>query len=137
MERAPIVDENEHNASVLIAARPCRMRDSLRLLLRTMPGIEIAGCADDSVSALRMFAECHPVLALLDTNLPGEGVTSVLRQIKANGSGTHCLVLAGDAWQQRKASAAGADVTLLKGFSMAELVKAIEGLLVEQKESSF
>jgi DNA-binding NarL/FixJ family response regulator len=129
MERVPVANENEHNASVLIAARPCRMRDSLRLLLKTMPGIEIVGHADDSASALRMVAEHHPALVLLDTNLPGEGVATVLQQIKASGSPSRCLVLAGSSRQQRKAREAGADAALLGGFSATELFEAIEGLL--------
>ena len=46
MGRIPVVNEAEHNASILIAARPCRVRDSLYLLLKTMPGIEVIGRAD-------------------------------------------------------------------------------------------
>ena len=136
MERMPIVSQTKHRASVLIAGRPSRIRDSLRFLLKTRPGIEIIGHADDSALALRMVAEHHPALFLLDTNLPGEGAASVLRQIKANGSQSRCLVLASNTRQQKEARNAGADVTLLKGCSAAELFGAIERLLPEQEESS-
>jgi DNA-binding NarL/FixJ family response regulator len=129
--------KTDRNASILIAARPCRMRDSLRFLLKTVPGIEIVGQADDSASALRMVTEHHPMLVLLDTNLPGEGVSTVVRQIKANGSQSRCLVLAGDAWQQREARDAGADVALLKGFPAARLVEAVGELLAGKGVSSF
>ena len=92
----PVVSQTEHRASVLIAGRPSRIRDSLRFLLKTRPGIEIIGHADDSELALSMVAEHHPTLFLLDTNLPGKGVATVLREIRANGSPSCCLVLAGD-----------------------------------------
>ena len=39
---------------VLIAGRPCRMRDSLHILLKTMPGIDIVGYADDGSSTQAM-----------------------------------------------------------------------------------
>ena len=131
MERIPVVNQTKHRASVLIAGRPSRIRDSLRFLLKTMPGIEIVGNADDSALALRMVAEHRPALFLLDTNLPGEGAASVLQQIRANGSQSRCLVLADDAQQQREARNAGADVALLKGCSAAELFDSVESLLAE------
>jgi len=107
------------------------MRDSLHLLLKTMPGIEIVGHADDSSSAIEMVSELHPALALLDTNLPNGGAVTIVRQIKTNGSLNRCLVLAGDTQKQREATEAGADAALLKGCSAAEIFQAIEELLAE------
>jgi DNA-binding NarL/FixJ family response regulator len=122
-----------YRSPVLIAARPGRMRDSLHTLLESMLGLNIVGHADDSAAALRMVIEQRPALVLLDTNLPGEGVPSVLKRIKANGSQSRCLVLADSVQQQREAQAAGADVALLKGFPAVELFESVEELLVDRE----
>ena len=125
----PKENKTERGARVLIAARRDRMRDSLHLLLKAVPGINIIGSADNSSSALRMVSEHHPALVLLDTNLPGEETTGVLRRIKANGSQSRCLVLSGTIDQRRETQAAGADVALLKGFSTEQFLETIEALL--------
>jgi len=92
--------------------------------------------ADDSALALSMIAEYHPALILLDTNLPGEGIATVLHMIRTNGSQSRCLVLAGDLGEQREAIDAGADVALLKGCTTEELFDAMRELLAEQEGSS-
>ena len=119
----------ERSATVLVAARPGRMRDSLKLLLKTIPGIEIVGQADNTSLALRMIAERRPALVLVDTNLPDDGVLTVLRQIKARESQTRCLVLADNGQKQADVAAAGADAVLRKGFPAEELFDTVERLL--------
>ena len=123
-------DQTRRDAPVLIAAKPSRMRDSLRFLLKTVSQISVIDLADDSASALRMISEHHPALVLLDTNLPGEEMTAVLKQIKADGFQSRCLVLSDTFEQQREAQSAGADVVLVKGFPAAELFDIVEGLLL-------
>ena len=133
----PKGSEIERSATVIIAARPGRMRDSLKLLLRTIPGIKIVGQADDSSSALRMMAEHRPALAVVDTNLPdactepgrSDGFLTVLREIKVRKSETRCLVLADTGQKQADAAAAGADAVLRKGFPAEELFAVMERLL--------
>ena len=128
-----VKEEIEHRSPVLIAAKPDRLRDSLQFLLKTMPGINIVGPADDSSLTLRLISEHRPALVLLDSNLPGEEMTTVLRRIKANGSRSHCLVLSDTFEQQRRAKSAGADVALVKGFSAAKLFEVMEKLLSERQ----
>lgn len=119
--------------SILIAARPDRMRDSLCLLLESRRGFRVVGHADDCGAALRMVAEQRPVLVLLDTNLPGERLAVLLEQIRINAPQSRCLVLADDVWQRREACAAGADGTLLKGFPAEELLQIIEQARAERE----
>ena len=114
----------------LIAARPGRMRDSLQILLETMPGV-VTDRADDGAAALNMVLEQQPLVVLLDTNLPGQQGWGVLEQIKAQQPQTHCLVLADSVRQWQTAWAAGADGVLLKGFSTAELFATIEKMLAK------
>jgi DNA-binding response OmpR family regulator len=76
-----------------------------------------------------MLKERRPALVLLDINLPGHKVSTVLRQIKIRQPQTWCLVLTDDVRQQQMVRDAGADVVLLKGFPAARLFATIEGLL--------
>lgn len=132
-EEKGIEGNGNGNELVLIAGRPCRMRDSLHILLKTMPGIDIIGHADDGSSALRMITERQPALVLLDTNLPGEMFFTLLKRIKGNGFHSRCLVLVDDVQQRREAQAAGADAVLVKGFPAAKLFETMEKLLWDGK----
>jgi DNA-binding NarL/FixJ family response regulator len=122
-------DQAAHDISVLIAARPGRMRDSLLAVLKSAPGISVVGQADCGASALSMIAACCPALALLDTDLPDGQAFAVLEQIKTLEPRCCCLVLADDRHQQQDAVSAGADAALLKGFPAAKLLGVIERLV--------
>ena len=114
---------------MLIAAKPSRMRGSLHTLLRTVPGIGAIAQADNSAAAVHMTCACPHALIVLDTNLPGATLSDVLREIRAEGVHSRCLVLVADAHQRRCAIAAGADVALLKGYTAAQLFEAVEKLM--------
>jgi DNA-binding NarL/FixJ family response regulator len=115
--------------STLIVARPGRLRDALSALLTTIPGLRIVGQADDGPSVLRMVAERHPTLVLLDSTLPDDEVKAVVRQIKAHWPQIRCIVLAGNPEQQQIVRNAGADEVLLKGYPAATLLASLEKLL--------
>ncbi len=125
----------EHHIVVLIVTRPGRFQQSLIALLTTMPQIGTID-ADPDLSALKMYAERPPDLVLLDTDLPGDGVQTTLRQIKIQWPQTRCIVLADDVRRQQMARAAGADDVLLKGFPAAQLFTTIGRLLslLEEKD---
>ncbi len=119
----------KNDASILLVARPSRMRDGLRALLRTIPYLKIVGQADDSLSALAIFSEQRPLLVLLGANLPAEEVQTFLAQTKAEWPETRCIVLVDSFQQQWLAETAGADSVLLTGFPAAKFVNTIEELL--------
>lgn len=122
------------NMSALIAAQPGPLRDGLRAMLMIMPQIETVNLAGDAPSAVRAVAEHHPALVLLDTSLPDERVSTMVRMIKANEVRSRCLVLADDFQQLREAKAAGADVALVKGFRAAKLFEIISELLSDSEQ---
>lgn len=128
-------DPSAYRSPVLVAAAAGRMRNSLRFLLRTVPGIQIVGCADDSASALSLASDLRPALVLLDTNLPGEDTATVLQRIKDDASQgqPRCLVLVDTRQQQRDAIAAGADVALLKGYPTTKLFEEIQTLTAQRE----
>jgi DNA-binding NarL/FixJ family response regulator len=124
------------NMLALIVAKPGPLRDSLQVFLLTLPQIETVRLVDDAPSALRAVTEHDPALVLVDANLPGDGVLTALRRIKAEGSQSRCLVLADDIQQQQDATAAGADAVFVIGFPPASLLETIERLLPEQAVGS-
>ena len=58
-------------------------RESLRLLLRDMPGVEVVGEADRPVRAMAAVEELRPDLLLLDVQMPGGGGFAVLNGLKS------------------------------------------------------
>lgn len=124
----------KRRAQILIVARPSPLRDGLRALLTTMPQIEIIGPVDDAPSALKMVTEQRPAVVVLNPNLAGDEVWTVLRGIKAEGTQTRCIILADNIQQQQVAKAAGADYALLKGFAATRLLRTIESLLSSAEE---
>jgi DNA-binding NarL/FixJ family response regulator len=116
--------------STLIVARPGRMREGLRALLRTMPKIKIVGHVDQGSAAMEMVTRERPALVLLNSSLPFEETRMALKQIKAEWPQTRCIVLVDNMQQQGMAQAAGADGVLLKGFAAETLFMTIDEVLM-------
>ncbi len=122
-----------NHVPTLIVARPGRLRDGLRALLRATPGLELVGQADNRASALGLLRACHPALVLLDSNLPVDEVEAILRQTKTQYPHARCIVLANDGQQQGAARGAGADSVLLAGFPVTRFFAVVAELLSEEE----
>jgi DNA-binding NarL/FixJ family response regulator len=118
---------------ILIVAKPGRLREALCTLLKAASRLEPIEQVDDSPSALKIVNECDPGLVLLDAHLPDNEISALLGQIKAKRPQTRCIVLANTVEQQQAAKRAGADEVLLKGFSTANLLEAIDKLMLRQE----
>ena len=78
---------------VLIADDHQIVREGLRLILETAPGIDVAGEAADGAEALRLAAELHPDVVLMDLRMPGmDGLTAIERLHRAQ-SGVAVVIL--------------------------------------------
>lgn len=117
-------------ASLLVVARPGRLRQGLQALLRTIPEIEIVGQADCDAEALVLIVQQQPSLVLLDSSLAFPDVLTVLAEIKRAYPQIRCIVLVENVQQQGAAREEGADVALITGFSAKVLHAAIHDLLV-------
>ncbi len=113
----------------LIAAKPGRLRDSLRALLTAIPQIDVVNQVDEGPLALKMVTQFHPTLVLLDSNLPSSEIQSTLKRIKGELPQPRCIVLVDNDQQQCDANNSGADAVLVKGFSVANLFGTVEKLL--------
>ena len=125
----------EARSSALIVADSAQLRDSLLILLRSIPGIEARHQASDGPSALAMSPALEPTLVLVDYKVARNGASKTLGQIKAKWPQTQNVALVDDEGQVEQAETAGADVVLMKGVLAARLLETIEGLLVSSVDS--
>ncbi len=116
-------------ASLLLVARPGRMREGLQALLRTIPVIEVVGQTDCESQALTLISQQQPALVLIDSSLTPQEMLPTLIQIKGGYPRTRCIVLVENVQQQGAAREAGADIALISGFSAEVLHAAIDQIL--------
>jgi len=63
---------------ILIADDHLIIRQGLRLILETEEGFDLVGEASDGAEALRLCADLHPDVALMDLRMPGmDGLTAI------------------------------------------------------------
>jgi DNA-binding NarL/FixJ family response regulator len=125
----------QRQKSVLIIASSENLRESLFVLLRSIPQIDTIQRAEDAPSALAMEPEIQPALVFLDYELPGDELRTILAQIHAAWSQARCVVFLGDQEDRCRVQGAGADVVLVKGIRAATVLETIEGMLSEEDHS--
>lgn len=57
--------------TVFIADDQELFRDGMRMLIDSQPDLRVVGCAADGHEAVRLVAELHPELVLMDIRMPG------------------------------------------------------------------
>jgi two-component system, NarL family, response regulator LiaR len=112
---------------ILIADDHAVVREGLRALLATEPGMELVGEAADGEAAVGLYSSLQPDIALLDLMMPRmDGITAI-HEIKRQYPGARILVLTSFAEDDQvfPAIKAGALGYLLKDSSPQELLQAI------------
>lgn len=115
------------NIRILIADDHAIVREGLRALIETEPGLELVGEAQDGVEAVRKALSLQPDVVLLDLVMPRMDGLSALQEIRAQNTSARILVLTSFAEDDRvfPAIMSGALGYLLKDASPQELLKAI------------
>jgi DNA-binding NarL/FixJ family response regulator len=126
----------ERQVSALIIASPRQLRDSLRVLLAAVPGIDHVSQIDDVPSALAMKVNHNPALVLLDSDLSNDELLAALRRIKNKWPQAQCIVLVDEEQNHNAATAAGADVMMLKGVLASKFYATVEALLSRPETKS-
>ena len=111
---------------VLVDDHPM-VRMGLRLSLLSTEGIDVVGEAEDGEEALRVCAELHPDVVLMDLRLPGLDGAATTWALQGQVPVPRVVVLTAS-YDERlipDALAAGASGYVLKGCSVEELVAAI------------
>lgn len=115
--------------NVLIVDDQTVVREGLAAILGTDPEIEIVGLAGDGQEAVRLVAETHPDVVLMDLKMPVLNGVQATQRLQRSHPEVYILVLttyAGDQWVF-DALRAGAAGYLLKDTRRDELIAAVKG----------
>jgi NarL family two-component system response regulator LiaR len=112
---------------ILIVDDHAVVREGLRALIDSEPGMELAGEAADGVEAVSRARVLRPDVILLDLVMPRKGGIEAIGEIKAENPEARILVLTSFAEDDKvfPAIKAGAVGYLLKDSSPGELLRAI------------
>ncbi len=122
--------------SVLIADDHAVVREGVRALIASEPGLEVVGEAADGIEAVQQARLLQPDVILLDLVMPRQGGLEAIGEIKKENPAARILVLTSFAEDDKvfPAIKTGALGYLLKDSSPQELLRAIRQ--VYQGESS-
>ena len=106
------------------------VRDGLRALIETSPGLEIVGEATTGDEAIEVVRRVHPNVVLMDLAMPGRNGIEATRVIASDASAPAVLILTMFADDESifAAMRAGARGYLLKDAGHDGLRRAIEGV---------
>ncbi len=112
---------------ILIADDHAIMREGLRALISTEPGMEVVGEAADGVEAVLQARSLRPDVILMDLGMPRKDGLAAIGDIKQENHGARILVLTSFLEDDKvfPALKAGALGYLLKDTSPQDLLQAI------------
>jgi two-component system, NarL family, response regulator LiaR len=115
------------NIRILIADDHAIVREGLRTLIGTEPGLEVVGEAADGIEAVQKARSLQPDVILLDMVMPRKDGLEAIGEIMAENRAAHILVLTSFSHDDKvfPAIKAGALGYLLKNASSRALLKAI------------
>jgi len=112
---------------VLLADDHALVRSGIRLVLQSLPGIDVVAEVQGGREALKLVESMRPDIALLDISMPGLNGIETAGLIKAHFPSTRCVILSvhnSEAYVSQ-ALRAGAVGYLLKDSTPAELELAL------------
>ncbi|TQS42644.1 response regulator transcription factor [Cryptosporangium phraense] len=119
---------------VLVADDQAIVRDGLVTLLDLADDIDVVGAASDGEEAVRLVADAHPDVVLMDLRMPNVDGVEATRRIRERFPGTAVLVLTTYADDESIGGAlrAGARGYLTKDTGRAELAAAVRAVAAGQ-----
>jgi DNA-binding NarL/FixJ family response regulator len=131
-ERAPNAWGKTNSAPirVLIADDHAVLRQALRHLLASQPGVEVIGDASNGREAVEMAERLQPDVVLMDAVMPGLNGIEATRQIRRRLPKTKVLVLTGYMEDEQISAAlkAGASGYVVKKSDLDELLLGIQAV---------
>lgn len=112
---------------IVVADDHAVVREGLKALLLSAPGIEVVGMAADGEEAVRLSVTEQPDVIILDIAMPGMDGLKAAREIGAAAPGVGILMLTmhEDADTLREAMRAGAQGFLVKGAGQDQVRRAV------------
>jgi NarL family two-component system response regulator LiaR len=115
------------NIRVLIADDQALIREGLRILLSSEPGLELVGEAADGTEAVSQARALQPDVILMDMAMPRKSGLEAISEIRQENPQARILVLSGMTEEEsRLAIQAGALGYLPKGALPQQLLGAIQ-----------
>ncbi|MBC7609033.1 MAG: response regulator transcription factor [Polaromonas sp.] len=124
------------STKIILAEDHVLMREGLKMLLSTEPGLEVVAETGDGSAVEPLVRRLLPRLLLLDLGLPNVHGVQIVSSVKAEfGDAVKVLVLTGDlqADSVRQALAAGADGYVHKSENSTELLQAVHAVLANRQ----
>jgi len=119
---------NSDLVRILLADDHDVVRTGVRSVLETREGWQVCAEATNGPEAVRLAAELHPDIVVLDIEMEGLDGVAVTHRIKAERSETEVLIFTmhDDEFLIREVLSAGARAFVLKSEGVQPLMKAIE-----------
>lgn len=115
---------------VLLADDHVLVRSGIRMLLQSLPGVEVVGEAGDGRQAVELATRLRPRIVLMDISMQNLNGLEATAQIRRELPDTHVIILSMSADEGHVAQAlrAGASGYLLKDAALDELKLALEAV---------
>ena len=115
---------------VLLVDDHALVRAGIRSLLEKLPGLEVVAEAGDGLEALRLVAEYHPQVVLMDIAMPALNGLEATQQLARDSPEVPVIILSiySDEEHVYQALRAGASGYLLKDAAIEELEMAIRAV---------
>lgn len=110
---------------ILIVDDQKRTRQSLRILLNTLPAIKEIREAEHGREAVRLILEARPSIVVMDGRMPEMDGVEATQIIKARWPGVKVILLSMYPEYQEAAAQVGADAFVSKGQPPEELLDTI------------
>lgn len=113
--------------SILIADDHALLRRGLNMLLRTQKDFDVVGEAEDGVLAVKMSANIHPDIVIMDLSMPLMDGVEATKRIREEQPEVKVLILTtyGTSFDVARALKNGATGALVKDVDDEELISAI------------
>jgi len=118
---------NKNSLLALVVANSGSLQNGLLALITTLPQIKSSLVAEDVVSALKLIEVHQPALVILDEDqLMAQ---DAIKEIHAKWPKIHIIIaLSSDISLENNLKILGADVVLVKGFTVKKLIDELEKL---------
>jgi len=119
---------------ILIADDHRIIREGIRTLLKTEPGIEVIGEAENGLRTIQLASELNPDVIVMDITMPDLNGIEAARQIMARHPNVKVIALSMHSDRRFIAGAVGAGAVgyLLKDCAFEELARAIRAVMKGQ-----